>query len=272
MLYSISQVSELLSRLDLHRTKKRLHGRFSVENVPDQVLVKPPIPTIPAGRADQPILEPSAFFGSIEDEDEHFSEVTGILPDQSLTDATYLAAKKQLASELVTESADYFKVGTVFATARDDNVRLWLVARQHPDCCFCIRIRTYQGRGIGHLKDDFDFQARIQDPELRAIQQSLVQKDIDAHAIVYPKRHRSPYRDTAGEPFMRKERLGVELTPGLDHQVVDRMSRACFTRTYRLRYNQRVAKVGCLDPFAVSCVETYIRELLGESSASMARF
>ncbi len=210
-----------------------------------------------------------------------FYEISGMPPPPSLTVATAFSARLQLANEVRIRPASFFKIGMVLATGtpRPDlgdhvrttldaarpsyRVRVWLVAGKASDCCYCVRIRTYQGKGIKHLKDALEAQRLVAHHENYAASLEGVQKDIDAHAIIFPQGERDPYPDPE-EPYMKKRSLAVQLGPGLGHEAIDRMSRACFTRLYRITYEERFASIGCLEKRSLPFLARYAAELFGE--------
>ncbi|KAJ9611587.1 hypothetical protein H2200_004771 [Cladophialophora chaetospira] len=226
--------------------------------------------------------EHGATYSIVCDEEDLFTDLN-MPPDPSLTHATSMAAKAQLVDEAVSRTAIRFQQGLIIATIEpkqkpecqsqsaqlgtnnQNYVRLWLVVYTLPDCCFCVRIRTYQGHGIKHLKVDRTIQALHEDETARREQIAAIDKDIKAHVVVYPAEEREPYRDPE-EPFMCKEPLAVILKHGLDHEIVDRMSRACFTRLYRFRYDDgpQVAVVGHLEKPSVPFMVRYAEQLVGE--------
>lgn len=207
-----------------------------------------------------------------------FYEVTDMPHPPPSTDATSLAAKAQLIQHQITTTKDFFKTGRVFAiitpkqcsehvhtgSARDEGdpsrhqIHVMLAAMNSADWCYCIRIRTYGRNGIKHLKADSGTQNCRKDDEARAVLE-IIQKDIDAHAIVHTK-ELTPYQ-APGEPDMKKRSLAVVLDPGLTHGVIDRMSRACFTRLRKVRHGVKVASVGRLDEISQACLWRYFEEL-----------
>ena len=184
------------------------------------------------------------------DEDE-FEKVTGMPPNPSLSAATATSMKALVASQLVIGQEDFFRVGLVFVSVESkagrEEVRLWIVAGKSRHRYWCVRIRTYKGEGIKHLAARrLQIQSLVQVESLRATQLNEVQKDIDAHTIVFPKKFRPARRDP-DEPFMVKKSLGVVLDDGVGHQVIRQMCRACFTCLAPRKYGEQVARVGQLD-------------------------
>jgi len=277
MRYSPNQVATIMAQLGLTRANRGQAGQHSTSSVISHHGANDGARShTRAGRHTA-----TETYSNVYDEAE-FCNVTGMPPTPPLTTATSLAAKSQLVNELVLGDAEVIQFGLVFATVLPKHIpegqinntlqnrqnpyhiRLWLVARKFLDCCFCIRIRTYQGNGIKHLKADMMIQTLLGDERLRALQQEGVQKDIDAHTIIYPKEARSATLDPA-EPRMKKQSLSVVLSPGIGHEVIDRMSRACFIRPYRIEYGEQVARIGTLDKVSQACLERYTAEMFGDS-------
>jgi hypothetical protein len=206
-------------------------------------------------------LEPNVLYVLDDDED-----ITGMPSVPSISDATSLAACRQLIGAMSIAPAPFFKFGRCFATimprggAAPSKVRLWLVIKNHTDCVYCIRIRTYQGHGIRHLAADKMLHSLELDPTKRKHLCDGTQKDIDAHAVVFPKGRRAPLPGPE-EPHMMKESLGIVLDFGLDTEVLDRMSRACFTRIYQIGHNEEVASVGQIDKYSLPYLVRYVRDM-----------
>lgn len=230
------------------------------------------------GQRDEDTADTSATYGDDSDRSDHFYEVTGMPPPPSSTDATSLAAKMHLLQHQIVATKGFFKMGQVFAiitpkqgsevenmgTVPDKEdpsryqIHVMLAVMNVAEWCYCIRIRTYGGNGIKHLKARSGTQNCRDDDEAPAVLEGI-QKDIDAHAIVHTK-DLSPYQ-APGEPDMKKRSLAVLLEPGLTHGVIDRMSRACFISPRKIRHGEKVASIGRLDEISQACLWRYFEEL-----------
>lgn len=151
------------------------------------------------------------------------------------------------------QSQKSFAVGVVFAILGEidyANAQIksnsWVVVSLEENYFFCIRIKTYGGQGIVHLKGKDE-------------------RDITAHTIIHVRGQAVSKRPE--EPDMKKRSLEVELAAGIDNSVLKPTSRVCFMRHERMSYDIEAVVIGKLTGFSVDLLEIYYEnELKGDNN------
>jgi hypothetical protein len=174
--------------------------------------------------------------------------------------------------------------GTVFAvidsSGRDEltyKCNVWLVtaAPLTDSYFFCVRIKTYKGKGIAQLKTHRDLLERMlvsaSDPRHKRQLRAEIQasdNDIAAHTIVYRSGTVPIPTTTRAEPRMTKYPLGVFFADRISCDALDDMSRAAFKGPQPMRHGLDAVVLGRLDKLSMALLEIYVDRMGGSGVAS----